>query len=137
MSIPRTTHVYLVENYFCSKFTSLKKQIYSRYSNFLRKLIASPSYEVNILSKIFLRDARSITCQNFSFLSELASVNIIDTPVVELKSLLQNDEPPANDQWRTGLLDIFIHARNNSDYRTEMSLSQHYVSTMIDSLCSS
>ena len=96
-SIPRTTHVYLVENYFCSTFTSLKRQIFSRYSNFLRKLTDSPSYEVNVLSTIFLRDARSITCQNFSFLSELIDVNIIDTTLVEFKSLVQNEEAPAND----------------------------------------
>ena len=61
----------------------------------------------------------------------LTNVNIIDTPLVEFKSLLKNEKAPANDSWRTGLLNVFIHARDHSDYRTEMNLSQQYVSTML------
>ena len=98
-------------------------------------MLDSPSYEVKVLSTVLLRDARSVTCHNFQFLSDLTNVNIIDTPLVEFKSLLKNSEAPANDSWRTRLLDLFMYARENSDFRNRLNVNQQYVSSMIDSLC--
>ena len=70
-NIDRKTHVYLVENYFCSNLVSLRNQIYSRYSNFAKTLNDSPSREVKLLFKVLSKDARSLT-RIFSFLTILS-----------------------------------------------------------------
>ena len=48
--VPRSTFTYLVEGFLAKEQTSLRNQILSRYPGFYRKLQASPSKEVRMLS---------------------------------------------------------------------------------------
>ena len=132
-----TTHVYLVENYFCSDLRSLRNQVYCRYANFVKKLKTSSSYEVKVLSEVFKRDPRSTTCKNLDFLNEKSNVDVLKTEQVELRTLFPRESAPRFDNWRISLLELFLNARSNYLYRTELNLSEHYVKSMIDSLCAS
>ena len=129
--------MYLVENHFCSDIRSLRNQVYCRYANFVNKLKTSSSYEVQVLSEVFRRDARSKTCQNLKFLNEKAGVDVMLKGKAELRKLFPKAEVPRFDQWRISLLNVFLEAKNNVTYRTELNLSETYVKDMIDSLCSS
>ena len=134
--VPRTTHVYLVEGYFCSKLMSLRNQVYSRFTKFIRKLQDCPNYEVSVLSRIFLRDAKSRIRKNIDFLSDITKVSVAETPVGKIKCLLPRREIPPNDMYRKNLLDTLLEARTNIDLRTAMNLNQDDMKKMIVSLCS-
>ena len=136
-NIPRTTHVYLVENFFCSDIRSLRNQVYCRYANFVKKLKLSSSYEVKVLSEAFKSDASSTTYKNLQYLNERSNVNVLETEQVELRQLFPKESGPRNDSWRISLLKLFLNARSNFTYRTELNISEQYVKEMIDSLCSS
>ena len=129
--------MYLVESYFCSDYVSLRNQIYARYSSFVKKLRESPSFEIKVLSALFIDDARSKTCQNIRFLSELTEVDIVQSDKATVKSLLPRATIPPLDTWRTRLLDLFMEARTNVGYRNSFNVSETYVKEMISSLCSS
>ena len=68
--LPRNTFTYLVEGFIASNFTSLRNQVYTRYAGFYRKLLLSPSREVQVLARIVQLDPRSTTCKNLKMLSE-------------------------------------------------------------------
>ena len=134
-NVDRATHVYLVENYFCSDLVSLRNQIYSRYCNFVKKLKESPSREVKLLFTVLSKDARSPTNRNIHFLNQIVKVDVVETPKIELKPLFPKALGQQNDSWRLRLLDLFLEARKNVEYRSSLNLSATYVKAMIDSLC--
>ena len=132
--LPRNTFTYLVEGYFASSFTSLRNQIYSRYAGFFRKLILSPSREVQFLAKIVRADPRSTTCKNLKLLSE-------KTPLVQpefyssarIIAALPVKQVPAAEQWRLGLLRSLKVVRDEKMTRME---DTRHICAMFESLCS-
>ena len=90
-----------------------------------------------MLSSVFCQDARSNTCRNLKFLNGLTNVDVVKTTYSEVKQLLPKSDIPPHDGWRKRLLDLFMTAQKNVEYRRNMNLSEHYVIAMIESLCSS
>ena len=73
--VSHMTHTYLVENYFAVGQASLRVQTYTRYGNFVKKLMTSPSKEIRFLSKILLNDPRSTIWKNVWYLNNMTNMN--------------------------------------------------------------
>ena len=50
--LPRSTHTYFVDNILSCGFSSIRQQVINRYGKFFRFLLASPSKEVAVISRI-------------------------------------------------------------------------------------
>ena len=90
---------------------------------------------MKLLFTVLSKDARSPTNRNIHFLNQIVKVDVVETPKIELKALFPKASGPQNDSWRLRLLDLFLEARKNVEYRSSLNLSATYVKAMIDSLC--
>ena len=86
---------------------------------------------------VFSQDARSNTCRNIKFLRDLTNTDVTRTPKFEFKHLLSKSDIPPNDSWRKSLIQLFLAAKKNPVYRNQLNLSETYVISMLESLCSS
>ena len=66
--VPKSTHTYLVDNFFATNHLSVKNQLLSRYVNFFRSLLKCNSKEIKVLANIVSRDVRSVTGKNLNFI---------------------------------------------------------------------
>ena len=130
------THTYLVENYFAAGQQSLRSQIFTRYGQFVKKLLVSPSKEIRFLSAILLKDPSSTLWKNVYHINNLTDVNILVAGKVEIRNAIRIDPIPASDQWRVGLLNIFLEARILKNY-SKLNLNKVQFIDMLDSLCKS
>ena len=132
--IPRNTFTYLIEGYFAKHMSSLRNQIFVRYSGFYRSLLSSPSTEVQLLARLASRDPRSPTFANLRLLKKKTN---IDRPYLfsstRIKLALPNQCVPVAETWRLGLLDKLFVVR--SEYLARMEDSVKIVA-MIENLCS-
>ena len=71
-NVPLNTYTYLVENTLAANFTSLKKQIMSRFTKFFQNLLTSSSKEVRHLARILSRDARTTLFRNIQYIEEVS-----------------------------------------------------------------
>ena len=132
--LPRNTFTYLVEGFFASSFISLRNQVYSRYAGFYRKLLLSPSREVQFLARIVRQDPRSTTCKNLRMLSEKTSLSQPEFYSSErVKAALPVKSVPEAEQWRLGLLKSLIIVRDEKMNRIE---DTRHICAMFESLCS-
>jgi hypothetical protein len=130
--LPRNTFTYLVEGYFARSFTSLRNQIYSRYAGFYRKLLLSPSREVQFLARIVKTDPRSTTCRNLKLLSEKTSMTQPEFySSNRIVAALPVKQVPEADQWRLGLLRSLIVVRDENMTRME---DPRHICAMFESL---
>ena len=110
-NVPRSTHTYLIDNYFTLGQNSLKKQILSRYPGFLRALQNSECKEVRFLYRIVSKDKKSVTCKNRTFLESSLRVRKIE----QISSHIVRERLPVNqipnmEKWRIPLLEsIFTY----------------------------
>jgi hypothetical protein len=132
--LPRNTFTYLVEGFFAEDSTSLRNQIFSRYSGFYRKLLLSPSKEVQFLARIVASDPRSTTCKNLKHLSKKTSMAQPHFYSPErIKAALPVQLVPEAEQWRLGLLSSLLIVRDEKLNRVE---DTRHICAMIESLCS-
>ena len=73
--LTRNTLTYRVEGFLAADQNSLRNHIFYRYSDFYRKLLLSPSREVQFLASIVVSDSRSTTCSNLKYLPKKASMS--------------------------------------------------------------
>ena len=59
--LPRATHTYFVDQLLSCDLDSVKVDILSRYSKFVRGFGASPSMEVAVMSAVARQDIRTVT----------------------------------------------------------------------------
>ena len=130
------THTYLVENFSALGQTSLRNQVYSRYSKFVHKLALSPSKEIRFLRRILISDSRSIIKKNIWFLNNLTKSDICVSASWKVKQLLPTDDIPNEDKWRVPLLTKLLEVRTSRSYLT-LGSNKKQIQDMIDSLCSS
>ena len=101
-----------------------------------RKIFKLSSKEIRFLSKILLKDPRSTLCKNVFYINSSRDVNILVANKVQIRKAIKIEPIPANDQWRVGLLDIFMETRIKKTY-SKMNLSKdQFVDTLL-SLCTS
>ena len=74
-NVPLNTYTYLVENTLAANFTSLKKQIMSRFTKFFQNLLTSSSKEVRHLARILSRDARTTLFRNIQYIEEVSGLS--------------------------------------------------------------
>ena len=128
------THTFLVEDFFCSQYVSLRNQVYGRYPKFVNKLRCSPSKEVRFLINLVLNDPKSKTCQNLIFLNGLTNQNdCLLTPYFDFKQLLPRKTTPPNESWRTSLLELLLEVKESGDL-SRLNANDSQVDEMIDSL---
>ena len=132
--VPFNTHTYLVEDYFCEGFTSLRNQILARYSKFVSKLLASPSKEIVFLINLNLRDARSVTCNNIRHLNDKIGCDALKTANWKVKTLLPVKVVPQEEMYRIGLLNILLEAKFMKNF-SSLNLDKMQCIDMIRSLC--
>ena len=132
--LPRNTFTYLVEGYFAETSTSLRNQILSRYAGFFRKLLSSPSREVQFLARVVATDPRSTTHKNLKLLSEKTAM---DEPHLfsseKIKTALPVQHVPVAEKWRLGLLKSLLTLKEEKLSRGE---STAQICAMFESLCS-
>ena len=134
--VPRNTHTWLVEGYLNQDLVPLRNQILGRYSNFIRKLLNSPSKEIIFMINLVLRDARSNTCANILHLNRLTNVDCLKTAAARVKSLLPVLNVPDTEQYRIGLLNFLLETFINRTYNY-VNMTKTACTEMINSLCNS
>ena len=68
--VPRSTHVYLVQNVLADEFLPIETELMARYVKFYESLTNSQSFEVKVLSQIAVQDKRSTTSRNISLIEK-------------------------------------------------------------------
>ena len=134
LGLPRNTFTYLVEGFFAETSTSLRNQVFSRYAGFYRKLLSSPSREVQFLAKVVASDPRSTTCSNLKLLSEktaMAQPHFYSSE--RIKADLPVQKVPERENWRLGLLTNLLMVKNEMMNRGE---NTRQICAMFESLCS-
>ena len=77
----------------------------SRYPDFFRNLLSSPSKEVRMLAKMVSSDPRSNTCKNLRYLRELTNFEQGEQYSSWcIRESLPVKKVPKNEMWRLGLL---------------------------------
>ena len=123
-----------MEGFFAADHTSLRNQILCRYSGFYRKLLLSPSREVQFLARIVASDPRSTTCSNLKYLSKKTSMSQPQLySSVRVKAALPVKHVPEAEHWRLGLLRSLLTLRGEKYLRVE---DTKHICAMIESLCS-
>ena len=118
--LPRNTFTYLVEGYFAETSTSLRNQILKRYAGFFRKLLSSPSREVQFLARVVASDPRSTTNKNLKLLSEkTAMVEPHLFSSERIKAALPVQHVPEAEKWRLGLLKSLLTIKEEKLNRGE------------------
>ena len=126
------THCNIIENVLCKDQPSLRKQVYSQYPKFVRKLMESPSKEVKYLAAIVINDQRSTTCRNISFLNDICKNNVM---VMDKWSLRKSiPRLPAVEPWRESLLRTCLQIRYSGEY-CQYNVSKQQNDQFLESLC--
>ena len=133
-NVPRNTYTHLVEKLSANNFSSLKKQILSRYITFFQSLFTSASKEVQHLARVVSRDARSTVFRNIQLIEQLSGLSPWDFPKLKISQQIKKVSIPENNEWRLSLLKKMLNIRmvEESSMKETESLSK-----MIDSLCNS
>ena len=130
--VPLDTYTYLVENSLANKFVPLRKQICSRYVNFLSKLSSSSSKEVRHLAKIVSRDAQSTVYRNIQYIKDVSGLSPWDNTAQQIIQKIENSTIPDNNEWRMTMLMKLLGTRRQMSAVLEDTSN---ISLMIDSLC--
>ena len=135
MNVSYRPHTYLVENHFALGQTSLRNQIYSRYSKFVQKLASSPSKEIRFLYRLMINDGRSVIKKNIWFLNQLTKIDVCISANWKVKQVMPTSDIPNEELWRIPLLTKLLDIRRNQTYLT-LGSNKTQIQEMIDSLCS-
>ena len=133
-NVHRQTHTYLVEDFFCQEFVSLRNQVYGRFPNFVRNLETSMSREVRFLAQVALKDPKSRLYKNIQFLNEKTNENCRQVSQFKWKQVLPRQVVPKIDCWRPKLLQLFLEVRQNKDYG-RLNTNEEQLEDMLTSLC--
>ena len=133
-NVDKRTHTYLIEDFLCEDLPSLRKQILSRYPNFIRKLQNSPSFEIRFMFSMIRNDQRSITSQNISHISRLINDNCMSIANWRLRQMIPRSVIPTNEHYRRSLLATLLEAKQRRTF-LDLGLSKQQTEEMILSLC--
>ena len=133
--VPRQTHTYLADSFLCSGQSTVRNDVLSRYTKFVRGLRTSPSTEVSAMFGVVAGDVSTNTGQNLNLIRWETGLDPLSSSLVELKAALAIGVPavPEMDTWRIDYLSKLLEARGERYYLGEDS---HHLTVLIDSLCS-
>ena len=132
--MPYNTKTCLVEKYFANEFLSLRRQVFSRYPGFVKKLLNAPSNEIRFLTRVAISDKRSVVCRNIMYLNQVSKLDVMSESKQRLKEAMPYQSEEQLEPWRISLLTTFLDIMINRRY-DQFNLSQSHVKSMIDSLC--
>ena len=87
--VPRATHTYFVDHVLSCGIDSVKVDTMSRYTKFVRGLIASPSMEVSVMCGVARQDIRTVTGGNLALLRRKTGLDMTLASVGRVKEVLQ------------------------------------------------
>ena len=135
-SVPRACRTYLVQTVLAPNVPSLRTQMMTRFSNFFRSLLVSPSQEVTVVALLAARDLRSNIGANLALLRDVTGLDPWAVAPSRLRAALEEAdrvEVPISDFWRPPflrkLLAACLQAHFKADTREEEQLQR-----LIDSL---
>ena len=108
----------------------------SRFVNFFRGLLASASYEVQVLSRLLARDRKSVIGKNLALIREMTGLNPWGASLIRIKAALvlqEHVEVPPTDIWRVPYLVSLLSQRNHA-YFMAAEEEQSRLSDLINSL---
>ena len=133
-NVDRKTHTNIVEDFLCEGQTSLRNQIFSRYPEFIRKLMNAPGKEIRFLVNLVKTDARSNTCQNIRFLSDIVNDDCLLLSSWNMEQVLPKNTIPPIEAYKKSLLSLLLETRIRKDY-SALNANRQQVDEMINSLC--
>ena len=133
-NVDRTTHTNLVEDLLSGDLPCLRIQTFSKYPEFVRKLIDAPSQEIRFMINLVKSDARSQTCKNLRYLSNLIDDNCLKISSWSLKDLFPRNVIPQNESYKKSLLTFLLEKRLQKQYQ-DMGMNREQLDSMIFSLC--
>ena len=119
-NVPRATRSYFL-GYLAGGLVTAKCDIIARYSSFYKTLLASPCKEVRIMAKIAVRDIRTTTAKNLSFLEAESGGLTWAAPAWKIRESCTSQEPvvPELDSWRVPYLGKLLEQRDELVYQGE------------------
>ena len=132
--VPRQTHTYFVDHLLSSGLTSVRCDILSRYSKFVKGLRVSPSMEVTIMCGVVTNDVQSTTGHNLNIVQLETGLDPLTCSQEKIKSALGMRLPnvPDGDCWRLKYLGKLLEARGEANYLGD---DVRELTALIDSLC--
>ena len=115
--LPQQTRTYFLQQLLYCGFSSARVDILSRFVTFFHGLLASASYEVQVLSRLFARDRKSVTGKNLALIRELTGLNPWSASLGSIRSALISQEKvevPPTDIWRLPYLVSLLSQRNHA-----------------------
>ena len=133
-SLPYNCKTSLVERYFACEHLSLRRQVFSRYPGFIKKMLNAPSFEIRFLTSMAMKDQRSVVCRNLNHLNQVSKLDVMNEPKYRLKEAMPYQSDEQLEPWRVSLLTKFLEIRLNRTY-DQFNVTYAQVNSMIDSLC--
>ena len=133
-NLPRSTHVYFVDNLLSCGFPSIQQQVLTRYVSFFRSLSNSPSKEVAVIAKIVGLNASTITGSNLLNIFLETRLCPRRTPIYMFKNMMNTPSPvPLTDVWRIDLLQKYVQIRQDQLLLCDDTI---YIDHLIKNICS-
>ena len=130
--VPRNTYTYLVDNLLATNFSSLQKQVMSRYVTFFQSLFTSTSREVRHVARVVSHDARSTVFKNVQYIKTISGFSPWDYGKMKIAENVAKVDVPDNNEWRLSLLEKMLRFRMEMETKMEDTAA---ITKMIDSLC--
>ena len=134
--VPRATRSYFVDQLLASDVTSVKTDIMTRYTKFLKSLNNSPSSEVSIMANIASRDVRSVTGSNIAHIFAITGLDPRHASPNDIKTVsnMLRSEPDHIDSWRIPYLAKLLTWRGEKHFVSDDKLVSEFTN-LINSLC--
>ena len=108
--VHRGCRTYLLQKVLAPDLVSLRVNLLTRFRGFFRRLIDSPSHEVQLVALLSARDIRSSLGSNLTLLRDETGLDPWVVSPGQLKQALidaEKVEVPSNDEWRIHYLKNF------------------------------
>ena len=134
--VPRATHTYFVDQLLSCGKSSVRMDTLTRYSKFVKGLIASPSMEVAVMCGVARQDIRTVTGSNLAMVRRETGLEpVLSSQGILRERLHQNiASVPDMDKWRLDYLTKMLCERGEAHYRAD-DKEVARLSTLIDSVC--
>ena len=134
--VPRASYTYFVDQLLSCGKSSVRMDTLTRFSKFVKGLIASPSMEVAVMCGVARQDIRTVTGGNLALIRlETGLEPVVSSQGIIRKKIHQNvASVPDIDRWRLDYLAKLLRERGEAHYRSEDEEVAR-LSILIDSLC--
>ena len=133
---PQYTRTYIMQHMLSCGYQSARVDILTRFVKFFHSLRKSACKEVQILSRYWARDIRSVTARNLQYIREKSGLNPWISPLTVLgNALIASEvvEVPPEDSWRLPYLASLLHQRRAA-HLLALDLEVERISELINSL---